>query len=200
MILLKELQNYPVFGVREISNICGADKNYAKLVLYRLKKTGAIFPLERDKYTVHTDPLVVASRLVWPSYISSWGAIRHYNLTEQLPNYIEVVTTRPRKSKEKIITFMNANIEFIKIKREYFFGYKKIRYGENDIFIADKEKALADALYLGQMSFETVIETIREHKEEIDVDLLKKYLKRMKMANVLNRLKEVSLDDKQKRT
>ena len=99
-ILLRELHKYPVFGVRIVANIINKGKDYAKLVVYRLKKAGLIFELERNRYTVHEDALLVASHVVWPSYLSGWTAIRYYNLTEQIPWKITVITTRSRKKRE----------------------------------------------------------------------------------------------------
>lgn len=184
IFLLKKLEKYPVFGVRIVSNIINKDKTYSKLYLYRLKKAGLVFELERDKYSLHADPLLVASHMVWPCYISSWAAIRHYNLTEQLPTHIQVITTRSKKRRK--IQFENATMEFIRIKKENFFGFGKVAYGNFEIFMAEKEKALADALYLKQMSFQTFLEILQEHKKELNMKRLKSYLAKMKVKGDMN--------------
>lgn len=186
--LLNELKKYPVFGVRVISNVINKEKNYCWLVINRLKKAGLILELERNKYTVHKDSLLVGCHITWPCYISSWAAIRYYNLTEQLPHYMEIVTTRPKKKRE--IKFMNTTIQFIRIKRDYFFGYEKATYGDFDIFIAEKEKAMADALYLKQMSIDTFFEILKEHKKEINIRKLRKYLRKMRLNKIDNKIKE----------
>lgn len=185
--ILEELKKYPVFSIRTLSGIINKENYYSKLVAHRLKKSGLIFELERDRYTLHTDPLLVASHIVWPCYISSWTAIRYYNLTEQLPSNIQVITTRARKRRK--LQFKNATIEFIKIKRENFFGFGKIPYGEFEIFIAEKEKALADALYLKQMSSRAFLEILQQYRKELDTKKLVTYLKKMKMSNAIKKLK-----------
>ncbi len=189
--LLKELQKYPVFGVRIVSNLIDKGRNYSKLYIYRLKKAGLILELEKDRYTTHNDSLLVASHIVWPCYMSSWSAIRYYNLTEQLPNHIEVITTRSRKRRE--LSFRNTTIKFIRIKRENFFGFGKIQHGDFEIFIAEKEKALADALYLKHLSFETFIEILYNNHKELDVKKLKIYLVKMAIKNIAKKLKEADI-------
>src|SRR3989344_1569486 len=138
--LIKNLEKYPTFNIKVLKDIIEKDSEYAKLVIYRLKKEKLIFEIEKNKYTTRKDPLVVASNILWPSYISGWSSLRYYNLTEQLPQTISIFTTRARGKKE--IFFNNTRIKITKIKPKYFFGYKKERYRDCEIFIADKEKAL----------------------------------------------------------
>ena len=183
--LLKQLGQYPVFTVKNVKDITDKKSDYAKLVVHRLKKAGLIFAVERNRYTIHSDPWIIASHIVWPSYISSWSAIRYYNLTEQLPTYIQVVTTRPKKRRKT--RFSNTTIEFIRIKRKNFFGFGKVPHGDTDIFMAEKEKALADALYLRHISYETFSEILREHRKEIDIRRLIDYLKRMGVKRIIKR-------------
>lgn len=185
--LLEELKKYPVFNIKILSDIIDKNKNYCWLVLYRLKKTKRVFELERDKYTLHNDPLLIASHMVWPCYISSWSAIRYYNLTEQLPNYIQVIITRPKKKRQ--VKLSNATMEFIRIKKENFFGFGKVRYYDFVIFMAEKEKALADALYLNHLSFDTFDEILQNHRREINLRKLKKYLKKMKLYRIIEKMK-----------
>ena len=63
--LLKELEKYPVFTSKTIADITGKGKQYANLILFRLKKTGEITMLERDKYTKHNDPMIIATHVSW---------------------------------------------------------------------------------------------------------------------------------------
>ena len=46
--------------------------------------------------------------------------------------------------RRKSINFERYDIKFIPL--EYFFGYRKIRTDEGDIFLAENEKLLIDAL------------------------------------------------------
>ncbi len=163
--LLKALAIYPVFTVRDIANVLGKGRNYAYLVVYRLKKAGAIYEIEKGKYTVDRDPFIAASWITWPSYISSWAALNFYKLTEQLPFTIHVVTTRKRK--RKTITFGGAKIEFIKVKSSFFLGFERISYQGREIFIAEKEKAIIDGLVSKKISLEEAIELVKNNPRKI---------------------------------
>jgi predicted transcriptional regulator of viral defense system len=160
------LKNYPVFSVRDIANALNKSRNYAYLVTYRMKKAGSIREIEKGKYSTYQDPFLVASWIVWPSYISGLAALNYYNMTEQLPFTITVVTTRKRK--KNLILYGNAKIEFVKIKSSAFIGFQKINYHEKEIFIAEKEKALIDCVVARKMSFDEAIAIIKINKGKVN--------------------------------
>ena len=172
--LIRKLEEYAVFNLKTLKQIIEKDSNYAKLVLYRLKKDKLIFEIEKNKYTVNKDPILIASNIIWPCYISFWSALRYYNITEQLPHAINAVTTRTRRKKK--INFRGTNILFTRTKPKYFFGYKKEGYGNFNIFIADKEKALLDSALFKKISFSEICSTVRDNINDIDKDLLISYL------------------------
>jgi predicted transcriptional regulator of viral defense system len=171
--LIAALKRYPVFTVRDITNILDKPREYAYLVAYRLKKAGVITEIEKGKYTFEDDPFVVASWIVWPSYISGWAALNFYKLTEQLPFTIHVITTKKRK--RKIISYGDTRIEFVKIKRSAFFGFDRIVYQGREIFIAEKEKAIIDALATKKMSLREAIELIKHNRRKINRSKLLSY-------------------------
>lgn len=172
--LLKELGKYPVFTSKTIADITGKGKQYANLVLFRLKKTGEITMLERDKYTMHNDPMIIAAHMSWPSYISGWAALQYHHLTEQLPFCIEVITTRARKRRMLVLSF--GRIRFIKTSSKNMFGYKKEQFHGFEIFMAEKEKAIADCYAFGLVSEGELEEIILKHKDELSLKLIKKYI------------------------
>lgn len=183
--LIRELKKYPVFNLKTFREIIKKESNYAKLSIYRLKKEDFIFEIEKNKYTTEKDAILISSNIIWPSYISGWSAIRYYNLTEQLPQAVLVIT--PRKRKKKEIRFNNTKIIFTKVQPKYFFGYKKESYGEFNIFIAEKEKALIDSVLLKKISLSEICEIIKNNLEEINVDLLINYLIRIKNKTLIKR-------------
>jgi predicted transcriptional regulator of viral defense system len=188
--LVRALRRYPVFSVRDIAGVLNKGRNYAYLVAYRLKKNGAINEIEKGKYSLDSDPFLVASWVVWPSYISGWAALNYYNLTEQLPFTIHVMTTRKRK--RKIISYGNAKIEFVKIKNSAFTGFQRIPYQGKEIFIAEKEKAIIDGLATKKMSFGEAIELIRINRGKISSRKLFSYARAW--TGLAKRLKAM-LDD-----
>jgi len=175
--LLRELRHYPVFGAKKVGDVIEKPRAYAYVVLRRLKKEGLVYEIEKNKYSTHADPLIVASHLVWPSYLSCWTALRFHGLTEQLPAAIQVVTTRSRKN--RVINFGGSRVEFIKVKPKFFFGFEKLAYGGFEIFVATPEKALVDCALFKKTSFSTVIEAVKNHSSELDAGKLAECLLRV---------------------
>lgn len=185
--LITALKRYPVFTVKDIANVLDKSRDYAYLVAYRLKKAGTIYEIEKGKYTLEEDPFVVASWIVWPSYISGWAALNYYKLTEQLPFTIHVVTTRKRK--RKTVSYAGAKIEFIKIKKSVFSGFQRVIYQNKEIFIADKEKAIVDALATKKMSFSEAADLIKNNRRKLNKGKLLSYAK--KWRGLIKKLKEM---------
>lgn len=183
--LLNELKKYPVFNTKIIKDIINKKNNYAKLVIHRLKKANLIYEIERNKYSLYSDALIIASNLLWPSYISCWSALRYYNLTEQLPSSIFIITPRARKKSQ--IMFNNTKIIFIKINKKHFFGYKRENYDNSNIFIAEKEKAIIDSALLKKISFSEIIEIIKNNKKNINFTLLVDYLLKINNLSLIKR-------------
>ena len=183
--LLRELDKYAVFNLKKVKEIINTNNEYAKIVMHRLKKDNLIFEIERNKYTIQKDLLIIASNILWPSYISCWTALRYYNLTEQLPKNIFIITTKTKKKRE--IEFDNIKIIFLKTTSKYFFGYKKERYRNFDIFIADKEKTIIDSVLFKKISLSEIYDSIKNNKEEINFDLLINYLIKIKNKALIKR-------------
>ncbi len=189
--LLKKLEKYVVFEALQLEGILDKTRRYSYLIIHRLKKAGLIHEIENGKYSIYEDPFLIASRITWPSYISSWAALRYWGLTEQLPRTIHVVC--PKKRKKNKIKYGNANIEFIKTKQEYFFGYTRVLYQEKEIFIAEIEKAIIDSLLFRKISFPEAIEIIKNNRKKINI---KKLLKFSKVKEKLARKIRGELNDR----
>lgn len=172
--LSKKLEKYPVFNTDIFANIINKDKTYAKMHLNRLKNRGIVKQVQRNVYTVQEDPMIIASRIIWPSYISLWAALRYHNLTEQIPNKISVITPR-LKSRDKI-QIMNTNIVFEKIRPEYFFGFSKIKIQDFEVFMAEPEKALMDAVLLKKISTSEIYFILKENIKNISTKKLVDYI------------------------
>jgi predicted transcriptional regulator of viral defense system len=174
--VLKRLDAYPTFNVNAVANIIGKDATYTKVYLNRLKKRGVIQKLQRNVYTVQKDPLIIASRITWPSYISLWAAIRYHNLTEQIPNEISVVTTRAKN--RRAISIMNSRIIFERVRPRYFFGFSKIKIGDFEVFMAEPEKALIDAVLLKRISVSEVYSMLKANLKNISPERITDYVLR----------------------
>ncbi|MBU4245964.1 MAG: type IV toxin-antitoxin system AbiEi family antitoxin domain-containing protein [Nanoarchaeota archaeon] len=178
--LIKSLEEYPLFTFNEFVRITGKSSEYARTCLYRLKKEGLIFRIEKGKYTVHDDPLIFSSNIAVPSYISFWTAIRFYSFTEQLPKDIMLASPKPKET----ITFRGTKIRFFKTK--HVWGYKKERYGNFDIFVAEKEKCIIDSLLLKNTPFDEIAKSVRT--KEFDGKKLAEYALKTKNKSLIKRL------------
>ena len=155
--LLNELQKHVLFDRRAVAGMVN-NESYAGVLLHRLKVAGDIQEVERNSYTVHKDPFLIASRIAWPSYISIWSALRYHNLTEQLPQAIWVVTTKKRRNTR--IEFAGTEISFLIASQKYFFGYDKIGLRGFEVFVADPEKSIIDSLLFRKVSVSEIFEIL----------------------------------------
>jgi|SRR3989344_3296577 len=170
-----------VFSLNDISRIINKNKNYSSLYIHRLKKKNIVFEIEKNKYTLSQDPYEIASNLVFPCYISFISAYSLYGLSTQIPRHIYVVSLKFKKS----IKFNGMTIDFIIFKR--IFGYKKIIYKKNYLFVAEIEKAIVDSLYL--LKYCPLSETYGVLKNKsFDLDRLLQYALMMDSIVLLKRL------------
>ncbi len=178
--LLKKLEEYPLFTINEFVRIAGKSPEYARTMIYRLRKERLLYQVEKGKYSVHDDPLVFSSYIIIPSYISFWTALRFHNLTEQLPKNIMLASP---KSKNEI-KFQGTKIAFF--KTNHFWGYKKERYRNFEIFVAEKEKAIIDCMLLKNTPFDEVAKAVA--KKELDSKKMAEYAIKAKNISLMKRL------------
>ena len=176
--LLRKLEKLPLFTENDVSKITNNDKNYVKTLLHRLYKKRLIKRIEKGKYTIYEDPLIFSSYLTTPSYLSLWTAFRYYNLTQQQPRDIFVISPVSKKT----IRLKDTKIFFLKTK--HTFGYKKERYEDFDIFMAEKEKAIIDSL-LFKLPIQDIYQAI---EEEIDIEKIVKLANKIKNSSLAKRL------------
>jgi len=134
----------PVFRMNDVSRILRKDEKYVRLFLERVAERGLLKRIERGKYAFEDEnPLLTASNLIFPSYISFISALNYYGLTTQIPKTIFVVCLQQKKE----IKLNDCEIKFIKFNRKKFFGYKKEKINEKFLFIGETEKIIADSLF-----------------------------------------------------
>jgi len=172
----------PVFTIEDAVRLINKPRPYVILYLHRLEKQELIKRIERGKYALKdANPFVIASNLVFPSYISLWMAFHIHHLTTQLPIIIEVVT-----SKQKLpLELDDYRIEFIKMKPKLIFGYRKTKSALGYMYLAEKEKALIDRLYLNRGPD---LDDIRHALHECDLKKLEEYALQMNSKALIMRL------------
>jgi len=131
----------PAFTARQAAALVGGPA-YAKVYLHRMVSRGIVRRLGKGLFTAHSDPVIYASHIRYPSYISLWYAFQHHGATTQLPNVVEVMSHRAGN-------FRNAGVELIRTGRMWGFG--PAMYSGFRVIIANLEKAVIDAVLTGRI-------------------------------------------------
>lgn len=155
-------------------------KSYSIYFKRQLKKEKLI-RIKRGLYASPDTPILeIASNILYPSYISLWSASAYYGFTEQIPNIIQVITT---KQKEQL-NILNTNIKFVKCLPSWMYGYKR----DNNIFIASHEKLLIDCLRFQKElgNFDEILSITRNI--EIDKSIIQDYLKKADDMSLIKRV------------
>lgn len=125
-----------------------------KVALSRLTKRGILRRLRRNLYEVPLKPsdiLEAANSIYVPSYLSFTYCLGKLGILNQIAYEIEFAT--PKKTKRMEIR--GRSVVFRKIKKDLFFGYTL----QDNVYIAEPEKALLDTLYLKTRGLATLPET-----------------------------------------
>ncbi len=165
---LEAVKDLPLFSTRQVSAMLGS-RSYSKVYLYRLVERGLITRLRRSLYTVHEDPLIYSTHVYHPSYVSLMYAFQHHGTTTQLPRTIEVMTYESGSVR---------GVEFI--RTGHLWGYQKIRYSGFQIFMADLEKAVIDAVITERTPFDEVLSAL----DRCDKDRLEEYALRTSISEM----------------
>lgn len=187
-------QEYYYFTVRELAGLLKIPIAKAYAIAARLEDRGFIKSVERGKYLllgfeperVLSNPFFIASRIVYPSYVSFWSALNFYGFTEQVPIVVFLASTR----KKKEVEFNGFRFKYVLMNPSKFFGYRKERIGDLDFLIAEEEKALIDSLYLpvnagGMLE---VIKAVYNAKDKVDLEKLFSYASALKNRSLCSRL------------
>jgi len=184
-----------IITIEKASKIFKIEKKELWAILHRLEKKGWLERIEKGKYMVvplHAKegwlehPFILASKLVENYYISYRTALAHYGLTEQLPIYVYVATTDRKGKLEHRL--QNYIFRFIRIKQEKFFGFKNEFIGNQEISIAEKEKAIIDCLDQERYSGSIIEITKALGNNRINLNKLKKYALKMNNFSLIRRL------------
>ncbi|MBU1199371.1 MAG: hypothetical protein KKF46_00870 [Nanoarchaeota archaeon] len=167
--------NLEVFSIKDLKLLLSLKPTKVYNLIKSLKNKGFIEVIRKGLYCIRgTDEMIIASRIVYPSYISFLSALNYYELTEQVSKKITLATTKRKKHKD---------YAFATLSKDKFFGYTHI----DKIIISEKEKALIDSLYLPRYAggIKTIITCFTK---KLNKKKLYEYAMRMKSKAVIRRL------------
>jgi len=146
---LRILKAKGYFGVEDLRDLLKITQGSARVLCTRYTKNGLFVRLKKDLYLLQEkwetfareDFFKTANLLQVPSYISFMTALSFYEVTTQVQRgYFESASL-----KRSLRTSISGNeFTYYKLKKDHYFDFLK----KDGFFIAAKEKALADSLYL----------------------------------------------------
>lgn len=143
------------------------------------KGTYAITSLESRGFTT-LSVFKIAQTLEKDSYVSFEAALQHHGMFDQHLKRIVSVSLKRRAAKE----IQGTRYQFVKTKKELFYGWQQQRVENYLVNIASAEKALLDILSFKRdiYSIDLVLEKLKEHKESLDFKRLNKFCEKQTMA------------------
>jgi len=172
------------FGFRDIANALGINHASSRVVAHRYTKNGVLVRIKPDifvltekwdNFTIE-EKFQTANLLQVPSYVSLTTALEYYDITTQIQRYyIECISIRRTFSKK----IQELSIRFSKVSEKLYFGFEK----KNNVYIAQPEKALIDAIYLaslGRYSIDIAAISTDRFNQEIMIQILEAYPLRTK--------------------
>src|SRR3989339_1601044 len=132
-------------------------------VVNRLIESEVLIKIERNKYALKKyscGEFTLANFLTESSYVSFESALSFYGILSQFPYEVTSATLGQTRSKK----CTGKEYGYYHLKKSLFWGYVKV----DNYLIADKEKALADQLYLASKGIKKI------HFEEYNLSLINK--------------------------
>ncbi|MCK5848532.1 MAG: hypothetical protein KAH01_04985 [Caldisericia bacterium] len=151
--------------------------------IHLLNKNGWFIHIKQGLYLVNDSitgqfqgnlPLLAISHCLFEdSYVSLAHALHYHNLLKHVPDTISSINGQISKK----FSYQSYTFKFIKVKTDFYFGYRPIPQQKRTIQIAEVEKAILDYLYV-DINFTTpeiFFEPVQEHRESIDFDKFQQY-------------------------
>lgn len=197
-----------IFTLNDIIKITEQKKEVVKSTLTRLVKQKNIYRLKTKYYSLRKiESKFQLQKLYTETYIGLHSALEYYGSTTQRFNNLDLITKNLLKKQN----IENTEIDFHKVKQGLFFGFKKIKINNSEVFISNIEKTIIDCIYFSSKVYLTEIEMfIKMNKEIINTEILTTYLNKIN-SSVLNKrvgyllelsnihLKEIKINNKYER-
>jgi predicted transcriptional regulator of viral defense system len=162
-------QRITLFTPDEFRRLFGMASEQTKYFLESYTKRDMFVRLKKGLYALKgamPREEVIANALYRPSYLSLEYALSRHGIIPETPYTVTSVTTKSTAT----FTVKGKVFSYTKIKRSAFTGYAPEKRGDDTVFFAEPEKALADYLYLVSLGKKTVndrMDTSRLDKKKI---------------------------------
>jgi predicted transcriptional regulator of viral defense system len=189
---LREADLYYV-SASTLAALLDVPRTRAYAMLRNLADQQLVRPVEAGKYLVLgleperglSDPFFIATRIVYPSYVSYWSALHYHSLTEQVPRTVFVATTLQHRP----VIFNGSRFVYVHLMPHKFFGYER-EPGNLPVLVADVEKTIVDSLdqlrYAGGLT--EIVKALLSMGDRLDVEKIVDYANRMRNRTLCSRL------------
>lgn len=170
----------PCFDLPLLTQAFSVKRPVLRVQLSRWMKEGKVMGLRRGMYILSPtyrrmslNKAILANQLYRPSYLSGLWALGYYDMIPEHVVWFTSVTSRvPRRFENALGEFDYRNI-----KQSFFFGYGSRKVGDQEVLVADPEKALLDHWHLtaGEWTLPRLTEMRYQHGETISHERLKEY-------------------------
>ena len=188
------LRNGKMVDFDQIQEAIGQDvpRSVVRKRVAGMSKAGWLIRLKKGQYLVVTDistlgftdvsELVIAQSLNPDSYISFESALQYHGMFDQLLARIDAVTTLATKTYQ----VLHTTYRFSSVKEELYWGFSTESINNQQVNIAEKEKAILDLLYFRSSDYNIslVFEKLREYLDQYDFKKLKEYSARYSLGVV----------------
>jgi predicted transcriptional regulator of viral defense system len=130
------------FTVSDLQKITGLERKSLYISLNRWVKSGVLERAGRNIYVVGGEPVkleAIAGQVYFPSYLSFESALSRFGVLNLVPYSLSFATTRKTKS----VTLLERSVIYRHLEPDLFFGFTL----EEDLYVAEPEKALLDLVY-----------------------------------------------------
>ncbi|MDP4008229.1 MAG: hypothetical protein Q8P68_03500 [Candidatus Peregrinibacteria bacterium] len=175
-----------IFGIKELQNYFTESAASIRTQVSRLQKSKKLIRLKRDCYTFpefHPNTLVIGNKMVSPSYHSLESVLSMNGIIpESVTAHTLVTSKKTQEYKNDFGTFSYRHLP-----PRLFFGVEQGSSGE---WVAEKEKALLDYLYLNSSKFKpenTCWQAERfDELDTLDFELMESWAKKYGMRKLEN--------------
>jgi len=196
LYFLLEAENLKVVSAEKAMELLGISRMHAYNLLKNMRKKGALDRVKSNLFVripshiVHDkgkyvgDPILVGRHLTKTYFFSYYTAIYLHGLSQQPASHFYLSTMDHIQK----VDYHGLVFHPVILTKKRFFGFKEIKYREENVFVSDLERTIVDVMnrpeYAG--GYEEIIRSFQD-LEKVNWKRLLKYLDRMGEKILFNR-------------
>lgn len=148
-----------VVSAKEVAQVLGITQEYARQIAYRMVKKQAFESVKAglyaripasiliDKGQYSSDPILIASKLAEPYFLSFYTAFSLHGLAQRPSPTIYLVSPKLIR----LFSYRGFSFHPVKVIPRRFFGYEQVEYRGGKVWVSDIERTVLDAFDRSQL-------------------------------------------------